>query len=401
LKKNIPRILICADYFHPAYRAGGAARALSASVRALDERFCQWIITRNHDLGNGRPYEFLNSDELRLHAESWRSFGNAKVWYAPSAWSAIALVPRLLGRIRPDLVYLNSLFSPFTRGLLLWRRLGVGVSVPILLAPRGELAPAALSAKNRRKRLWIAFARAIGLFRNVRWQASSAKEAAEIRVFLGRWRLHGTVVVIPEIVAVPEAVASARPEKRSGSVRLCVLGRVSPIKNVDGILRALFAARGEFIVDVIGPMDDVTYATACRRLQDRLPPRVAWHWHGGVSPEEALSRLEQADVLVAPSHSENFGHAIAEALTRGLPVIVGKETPWSNVAHHGAGWTIVSTDDSQLTEALESACALSGVAFTQMSDNARAFAARRIVPTDAVETLDGQLRATIAHSAVS
>jgi glycosyltransferase involved in cell wall biosynthesis len=399
LKRKVPRVLICADYFDPAYHAGGAALALSASVRALDERFDQWIITRNHDLGNRQPYAFLGGKDLRFFAESWRPLGNAKVWYAPTTWSAIVRLPSLVRRFHPDLLYLNSVFSPFTRGLLIWRRLGIGVRVPVLLAARGELAPEARRTKKIRKNVWIGIARAMGLFNNIRWQASSNKEAIEIQSFLKRWRIDGRVVVVPEIVAVPKAGDFSKREKQAGSIRLCILGRVSPIKNLDGVLRALLAARGRFTVDVIGPVEDTAYAATCRALQDRLPPNVDWRWHGAISPDRALSQLELADVLAAPSHSENFGHAIAEALTRGLPVIVGENTPWSDVQRHGAGWAIASTDDSQLREVLESACALTGAAFAEMSECARRFAARRIVPGEAVECLDQALRATIAESA--
>ena len=398
-QRSAHRILIFTDYFHPAFRAGGAVRALVASVRALDERFCQWIITRNHDLGNRQPYPFLDATELPSRGETWHPFGNANVWYTASVWSTVARLPALLRRTRPHLLYLNSVFSPLTRGVLLWRRIGVGARIPVLLAPRGELAPAALGIKGTRKRLWMAVARAMGLLVNVHWQASSAIEAAEVRSLLDRWKLGGKVVLIPEIVAVPEAPVGAKRTKASGSIRLCILGRVAPNKNIDGILRALVSAQGEYLVEVIGPTDDAPYVAACKALEHRLPPNITWRWLGPLSPDQALSRLEQADVLAAPSHSENFGHAIAEALARGLPVVVGTETPWADVAYHGAGWSVVSTDDSQLRAALEAACSLSGAAFAAMVDNAYQFAAQRAAPANAAQRLNEEVRAIMSGTA--
>ena len=42
---------------------------------------------------------------------------------------------------------------------------------------------------------------------------------------------------------------------------------------------------------------------------------------GGVPHDEILSLLDQADVFLFPSHSEGFSLALAEAMSRGLPVI--------------------------------------------------------------------------------
>ena len=53
---------------------------------------------------------------------------------------------------RVDLVYLNSVFSPlFTMLPLLSQRLRLIPCRPILLAPRGELAPGALAIKPLKK----------------------------------------------------------------------------------------------------------------------------------------------------------------------------------------------------------------------------------------------------------
>jgi glycosyltransferase involved in cell wall biosynthesis len=44
-----------------------------------------------------------------------------------------------------------------------------------------------------------------------------------------------------------------------------------------------------------------------------------------------------AELFVLPTHDENFGRAIAEALAHGLPVLTTQGTPWADIAAWGAG----------------------------------------------------------------
>ena len=41
-----------------------------------------------------------------------------------------------------------------------------------------------------------------------------------------------------------------------------------------------------------------------------------------------------------PSHSENFGLVIAEALARGVSAVVTDTTPWQGLARAGLGWCV-------------------------------------------------------------
>ena len=49
--------------------------------------------------------------------------------------------------------------------------------------------------------------------------------------------------------------------------------------------------------------------------------------------EDKWNFLRSADVMVLPTHSENFGIVVAEALAVGVPVITTTGTPWEDLGN--------------------------------------------------------------------
>jgi len=56
-----------------------------------------------------------------------------------------------------------------------------------------------------------------------------------------------------------------------------------------------------------------------------------------VQDERKEALFAEADMLVVPSHTENFGNVVVEALARGVPVLVSTGTPWKRVDDFGCG----------------------------------------------------------------
>jgi len=51
-----------------------------------------------------------------------------------------------------------------------------------------------------------------------------------------------------------------------------------------------------------------------------------------------------ASLFLLPSHGENFGLSIAEALAHGVPALVTDTTPWSGLNREGCGWCVPWSD---------------------------------------------------------
>jgi glycosyltransferase involved in cell wall biosynthesis len=98
---------------------------------------------------------------------------------------------------------------------------------------------------------------------------------------------------------------------------------------------------------------------------------VEFHPHAEGAIRESLFRSASAFVL--PTHSENFGNVVAEALIRGLPVITTTGTPWSELIPKGCGW-YVEPNVGGLMNALAEATAMDQDTLREMGARGRDYA---------------------------
>ncbi|WP_420129572.1 glycosyltransferase [Longimicrobium sp.] len=350
-----------ADYYLPGYLGGGALRTLANMADQLADGLELRVITRDRDLGVAEPYPGLVPG-------AWAWVQGTPVRYLAPEELTLAGVAHAVREARPQVLYLNSCFSPaFTLVPLLLRRLRRIPRVPVVVAPRGELSEGALSLKRTKKVAFLRAARAAGLYRDVLWQASSELEAAEVR----RWFGAGArVAVAGDLRERPPAPRPPAP-KRPGELRAAFLSRITGKKNLAGALEMLAGVRGEVRFTVYGPVEDEAYWDECRARMAALPPNVRVEYAGPLRPDGVADALAAHHLLLFPTLGENFGHVILEALVAGLPVLTSDRTPWHGLQDAGAGWTVPLEDPARFRELLQA------YAGAGMDEHARRSAAAR------------------------
>src|SRR5436853_3812448 len=73
---------------------------------------------------------------------------------------------------------------------------------------------------------------------------------------------------------------------------------------------------------------------------------------GAVLGEDKENAFMNADVVIVPSHTENFAMVVAEALAYGIPVIASTGTPWKRLTEIGCGLWVDNQSES-LAEAIK------------------------------------------------
>lgn len=342
------RILTFMDYYLPGHKSGGPVRSVANLVDRLSGRFHFQVVTRDRDWGDDHGYAGVSPG-------TWMRDRGLDVLYLEPRQLRPGALLAVLRDTPTDVLYLNSVFSrPFGMLPLAARRMGRIGSVPVVLAPRGELSAGALGLKTRRKRAYLAAARAAGLFDGVTWQASSAFEAEDIRRTLGNGPGGPRVLIASDVPPppLPELPAPAR-DKAPGTLRVLFLSRVTRMKNLHAAVRMLSGVRGSVEFAVYGPIEDEAYWKECQAAAAGLAPGVQMVYRGPVAHRDVVRVIREHDVFFLPTLGENYGHAIHEALSAGCPVLISDRTPWRGLRERGVGWDLPLDAPQAFTDTLQ------------------------------------------------
>jgi len=219
----------------------------------------------------------------------------------------------------------------------------------LVVSPRGTLSAWALGRSALQKKIFWHVLQASALRTAACFHATAESEYEDIR----RLGFRQPVYILPNGIDLQPM--KQKPD--DGQRQLLFLGRIDPIKGVDILLRAWQTVEDRFRnweLHVAGP-DNGGYLADIQALaaQLRLKRLV---FRGALYGAEKRRAYGEASLFVLPTHSDNFGMTVAEALAAGTPAIVTHGAPWGGLEKQGAGWWIDIGVDP-LTACLEQALA--------------------------------------------
>jgi len=271
--------------------------------------------------------------------------------------------PEMLASLRQcvaagDVIHAHNLW---TMPVVYAAKVAATAGCPLVCSTHGALDPRSLGVSRLKKlAAWWLWQRRV-LTRVDLFHATSLKEAEQIR----RQGFRAPVAVIPHGVDVP--TMTPRPTA-AGPRSVAFLGRLHPIKGVDRLLRAwggMAQDRPDWQLRICGP--DGGAARDLRALAAESPRVV---FETAIPADGRAAWFSECDVLVLPSHGENFGMVVAEAMAHGVPVIASTGTPWRGVVEHGCGWW-VDNDVATLQKTLLAATSIEQQALREKGQRGR------------------------------
>ena len=114
------------------------------------------------------------------------------------------------------------------------------------------------------------------------------------------------------------------------------LGRVHPKKGPDLLIRSIADLERNSLWNphtmklvFAGPQNS-NYAQKLAKLSETLEVSKSLYWTGMLTGNEKWGAFQSAEAFVLPSHQENFGIAVAEALSCGIPVMISSAVNIAN-----------------------------------------------------------------------
>lgn len=313
-------IFITIPWFLPAYRAGGPIQSVANLVEHFSEGVQYRIFCGNTDL-NGEPLEGIETGK-------WLPYNDyTQVWYADKEEISKTITTQT-EKIKPDVLYIIGLFSwHFNTVPMIF-----GTAKKKILSVRGMLHPGALSQKQIKKHLFLDALKITGIQKKIIFHATDEAEQAYIKKEFGK---QAKIEVASNFGKLVKRQKELYKEK--GKIKLLSVALISPMKNHLQVIKALSRCTQHIEYNIFGPVKDFAYWQQCLQAIKSLPANIKVQYHGEISPDSVGAVLNLSHVFILPSKSENFGHAIFEALSAGKPVITSHNTPWNDLQKNEAG----------------------------------------------------------------
>lgn len=204
---------------------------------------------------------------------------------------------------------------------------------PYTVRTQGQLSSWALQQSPVKKKLYTTVIERQNLSQAAAIHCTTSQEAEDLRNF----GITTPTITLPLGVETPTSIVTAKSELHhlynipDHRLIILFLSRLHPKKRPDLLINAFnhIAAQNSNCHLIFAGSGDPHYVDHLKQLvaQHNLTNKVTFT--GFVIGHLKNTILQGSDIFALPSHSENFGIAVAEAMAAGLPVIV---TPGVQIA---------------------------------------------------------------------
>ena len=306
-------------------------------------RVIHYIPSLDRTSGGTTAYMQLLTKELgrlvELHVVSHASgnpvkMDNCKVYFIPEISNFMEIKRQwriLLTQLQPDVVHINCCWMPACAFTQKWAQ---ALGYKVVLTPHGMLEPWIMA-----RHYWSKKVPALLLYQKsavvkadvLHATAKSEKENLQRLGYNDRIKVIANGIDVEDIEMKPSW-------KRNKEILF--LSRIHVKKGINFLLEAVAQLKEQmegYVIRIAGE-GDVTYIEELKQLAARLGISQLIIFEGGVYGNRKWELFRQADLFILPTHSENFGIVVAEALASGTPVITTMGTPWSELESQRCGW---------------------------------------------------------------
>ena len=340
--------LRCLQYFDAMRREiGGTVSAVLDLVTVLGE--------------GGVAVTLLTGDDQDT-PEAWREGAD------PSQPRAVRISRTLAGIVRPkheqamldsaiaecDVVHVHTPWDPYNPAVVsAAKRAGK----PYVVTIHGMLDDWSMSVQSLKKRTYLKLIgrKMLEGAARVHFTAQAERDQAL------KWAPNAKPAVLPLLMDLtpydqlpgPELARERFSVLDTDEPRLLFLSRVDPKKGVDLLIQSVAAlqAEGRSVQAMVAGPGEEAYVNQLKKMAEQLGVADRIHFLGMVRGDLKWSLYQASDLFVLPTHQENFGIVLVEAMGCSLPTLTTHRVDiWREIEAYGA--KIVDDQSDAITAGL-------------------------------------------------
>jgi glycosyltransferase involved in cell wall biosynthesis len=129
--------------------------------------------------------------------------------------------------------------------------------------------------------------------------------------------------------------------KKKVKKKALFFSRIHPKKGVGELIREwIFINNLDWSLDIVGPCDDKNYYDSLLKIISVSKNNKVRFLKPIYKRKDKNQLFDNYDLFILPTKNDPFGMVILESLSRGIPVLTNKNTPWEDIKNYNAGWYI-------------------------------------------------------------
>ncbi len=254
-------------------------------------------------------------------------------------------------KLKYNLIHQHGIFLPLSLFSIFKRK-----HTKVVISPHGYMEPEKLKVSQLKKNI------VLWLYENNNLKnadcliACSKKEAQSLRDF----GFNQPIALLPNGVN-KDFIETRINYKRVSAFRekynilednkvLLFLSRIHPFKGLDLFLKSVNENKQKFRINkwifVVAGTNENNHEEFLKEYVDKNNIDDIVRFIGPQYEQDKIDAFDSSNCFILPSKGENFGIAVIEALSRGVPVITTKTTPWQELNNNECGWWIDRSKDS-------------------------------------------------------
>ena len=230
-------------------------------------------------------------------------------------------------------------------------RISKKYKLPLVMSIRGNLYDWKIKKSKWKKKI------ALSLFQKKMFQEASCLHATEKNEIhaIRQLGIKTAIALIPNAIEIDEF--ENLPQKEEALRRLGLnsekryilfMSRIHPNKGLEYLINSfinLTKRYPKWNVLIAGPIYDKKYFKMINaEINKDIKTKVTYF--GMVNGIKRLDLFAASELFVLPTHSENFGMVIGEAMAAKIPVITTKGAPWEILNDTDSGWWVDLNNES-------------------------------------------------------